>query len=147
MDQDELQRITTLPDYLPSPQVEKELASLLRSFRNGVPTPAEKWMMMQALSQLADRQWQTYEILPHAARKRLSAFAIGVWDRGDLGSTALMLAIIRSLGLADALAYAVSVDPATLETAIAARIRHAYAAFGDTVGNPYALIKQRQQQR
>ncbi|NHZ82557.1 hypothetical protein F2P44_25235 [Massilia sp. CCM 8695] len=134
-----------MPDYLPSPQVEKELASLLRSFRNGVPTAAEKWMMMQALSQLADRQWQTYEILPHAARKRLSAFAIGVWDRCDLDSTALMLATIRTLGLADALAYATSVDPATLETIIAARIRHAHASFGDTVGNPYALIKQRQQ--
>ncbi|MDQ1833072.1 hypothetical protein [Massilia scottii] len=145
MDQDELQRITALPDYLPSPQVEKELASLLRSFRHGVPDPAEKLMMMQALSQLADRQWQTYEILPHAARKRLSAFVIGVWDRRDLDSTALMLAIIRTLGLADALSYAASVDPESLETIIAAEIRRAIAEFGATVGNPYAQIKQRQQ--
>ncbi|NHZ96779.1 hypothetical protein [Massilia sp. CCM 8734] len=143
MNHEELQRITALPDYLPSPQVEKELASLLRSFRHGMPDAQEKLLMMEALAQLADRQWQTYEILPHAARKRLSAFAIGVWERRSLASTALLISIIRTLGLADALAFATSLDPQTLDTIIAAELREALAEFGDTVGNPYTQIKQR----
>lgn len=142
MNHDELQRITALPEYLPSPQVEKELASLLRSFRHGMPDAQEKLLMMEALAQLADRQWQTYEILPHAARKRLSAFAIGVWERRSLASTALLISIIRTLGLADALAFATALDPQTLETIIAAELRQALAEFGDTVGNPYSQIKQ-----
>jgi hypothetical protein len=140
---EELQRITDLPEYLPSPQVEKELASLLRSFRHGVPDAEEKLLMMEALAQLADRQWQTFEILPHAARKRLSAFVIGVWDRRSLASTALLISIIRTLGLTDALAFATSVDPQTLDTIIAAELRDALAEFGETVGNPYVQIKQR----
>lgn len=143
MNHEELQRITALPEYLPSPQVEKELASLLRSFRHGVPDVEEKLLMMRALEQLAERQWQTYEILPHAARKRLSAFVIGVWDRRGIESTALMLGIIRTLGLADALSFAASLAPDTLETIIAAEIRRAVAEFGETVGNPYTRIAQR----
>ncbi|HEX8611668.1 MAG TPA: hypothetical protein VF800_10310 [Telluria sp.] len=143
MNHEELQRITDLPEYLPSPQVEKELASLLRSFRHGVPDAEEKLLMMEALAQLADRQWQTFEILPHAARKRLSAFVIGVWDRRSLASTALLISIIRTLGLTDALAFATSVDPQTLDTIIAAELRDALAEFGETVGNPYVQIKQR----
>lgn len=143
MNHEELQRVTALPEYLPSPQVEKELASLLRSFRHGMPDAQEKLLMMEALAQLADRQWQTFETLPHAARKRLSAFAIGVWERRSLASTALLISIIRTLGLADALAFATSLDPQTLEPIIASELRDALDEFGDTVDNPYTQIKQR----
>ncbi|NHZ88412.1 hypothetical protein F2P45_05140 [Massilia sp. CCM 8733] len=143
MNHEELQRVTALPEYLPAPQVEKELASLLRSFRHGMPDAQEKLLMMEALAQLADRQWQTFEILPHAARKRLSAFAIGVWERRSLASTALLISIIRTLGLSDALAFATSLDPQTLAPIIAAELHDALAEFGDTVDNPYTQIKQR----
>lgn len=140
MTNDDLNRISSLPDSMSCEQVEKEFAMLIQSI-GAEPLANEFLLIMTALSELADRQWATYELLNNQIKDKIEEIAIKVWQQNSLDSTEKLICVIGRIGLTNAWSYLVSIKPSTLSPEVTDEIASAIIEIGDSVGDPYAGMR------
>lgn len=140
MTSDELERISNLPEKLSSDELEKEFSLIFEAGGNA-EIEGERNLIMAALSELSDRQWNKYKLLREDLRAKLSTFVLDIWDRNSLEATENLISIIIKIGLPDTLAYLVSIDAGSLKPEILSEIVGADVEIGDTAGDPYSGMR------
>lgn len=122
----------SLPEGMTAEAVERELEEfLLMQADMGVI------QFMEALDELADRQWHTYSLLSESLRFRLEKLIISRWqDQSEL--TGYSLSIISRLGLVKAWDFLVTLDRQVISVASREAIEDAEVEMSLTISDPYS---------
>ena len=91
----------------------------------------------EALFQLADRQWHTYQILTGRHREILVAWLKQVWDVNDLDLIEKLIFVIGALGLQECEYLLRDSLKLALREEVRTEIAGALEEFGDHLGDPY----------
>jgi hypothetical protein len=90
-----------LPDYLSPDELRRYFEDILRQIET--QPEVDQSYIIDALWELADRQWHTYTLIAPDLAERIEAFIEGVWvqlcDRQDSHLVGKVLSIIGNLGL------------------------------------------------
>lgn len=135
-----LKKISSLINDLNGTQFEDEFDFLIRVIKNGTDE-YEANLIMDVMCELAEMQWETYEILPELIRRNLGDVIIKIWNRNSLDSTEKLVAIIAKLGLGNALIYLSTVENDIINPAVKNEIASAIVEFGNHVDDPYSGMK------
>ncbi|WP_426162278.1 hypothetical protein [Pseudoduganella sp. R-34] len=133
----DLVKISSMQRGLIGDDLEEQFKFLIRVIKEGVDR-SEFQMVMNVLVDLADRQWETYELLPELTRRELGSLIVFIWDRNSLDSTEMMLGIIARLGLGAAMSYVINSVNALLDPQVKQAILDANLEFGENVDDPYS---------
>lgn len=97
--------------------------------------------LMEALEELADRQWHTYSLLAPSLKARLEQLIISRWQ-DQLEITESVLLIIPRLGLMNAWDFIVGLDRHMMSAASREAIDEAEAEMASTIADPYSGMQQ-----
>src|SRR5690606_21754149 len=86
-----------LPDVLPQQQIEAEFVAVLAA-----DATSHANEIAEALFELSDRQWHTYEMASEQLRQDAASMILLIWDANDADRAESLLATIGMLGLGDA---------------------------------------------
>ncbi|MFZ6780787.1 hypothetical protein ACO0LD_28475 [Undibacterium sp. Ji83W] len=137
---DEFDRISALPDELTYHQLEHEFACIIERIKSA-PENQDSDILMSALFELADRQWNSYSLLSDTFRHQLDLLVLKIWSKDSLDSTEALMGIIARLGLTNAFSKVILTNPHELKDEIKTEIASAIVEFGDTVDDPYFGIR------
>lgn len=140
MTADELERISCLPYKMRPAELEHEFSTILEGI-GSANTSVQSDVIMEALNELAERQWCCYALLRDDLRMKLDACILEVWDKTSLEATENLISIIAKIGLAETMAQLVSIDVAGLTPQISSEINGAHITIGDTVADPYSGMR------
>lgn len=128
-----------LPDSMRPEELRDEFMALLRA----PPGEGEQHTMVQALFELADRQWHSYEPLAPDLRDALSERILELWSDTDAERARWCLGVIAHVGLGDALRSLASRAPASLHPAVRRELEEALSEFGGSVDDPWVGLGDR----
>ncbi|NHZ33844.1 hypothetical protein [Massilia rubra] len=131
MNEDEHERICSLPDYLPASAVEEELMRSMASEGRAPLDEAASERILDALFELLMRQYHTWQPLPYERRSQLAAFAFRRWHRGTEEATDRLWSVLDMLGFEEASQELSSLDQATIRADM----------FEDMPFDPYADMR------
>jgi hypothetical protein len=135
----DLQEIESLPDSITRNEIEQKLNALAAFAEGARNRPLkDRIILLSAIFEMADRQWNTYDLLSIDVRDKLDLVVMELWQRDSLDATEKLLGIISRLGLVRAFADLVAVDSRTLAPDVASAIQVGIAEFGKNVENPYS---------
>ena len=90
-----------LPDYLSPDELRRYFEDILRQIET--QPEVDQSYIIDALWELADRQWHTYTLIAPDLAERIEAFIEGVWvqlcDRQDSHLVVKVISIVGNLGL------------------------------------------------
>ncbi|BBB68499.1 hypothetical protein UNDYM_4246 [Undibacterium sp. YM2] len=137
---DELDRISAFPDELTQHQLEHEFACIIERIKSA-PENQDCDILMSAVFELAERQWNSYSLLSDTFRHQLDMLVLKIWSKDSLDSTEALMSIIARLGLTNAFSKVILTNPQELKDEIKTEIASAIVEFGDTVDDPYFGIR------
>lgn len=140
MTDDDFRAVSSLLVNLKGGKLDEEFEFLIRVIKGGV-LGRESDFLMSALVELADRQWDTYEILPDGIRRELGELIVKIWDKNSLDSTEKLLGVIAKLGLGNALSHLALVAKEISNLDVRQEIASAVIEFGESVNDPYSGMK------
>ncbi|WP_431484030.1 hypothetical protein [Pseudomonas solani] len=95
---------------------------------------------MEALDELADRQWHTYSLLPEPLKSRVEQLIILCWrDQPEI--TDYALSIVSKLGLVEAWEFLLGLDRQVMSIASREAIEEAEAEMSSTIADPYSGMR------
>lgn len=133
-------RLTTIPENLTSIQLMDEF-NFIVEIADQELTEYERVLAMTALTELANQQWETYEVLPDKMRGELDVVAMKFWLRDSVDSTEKLVGIIARLGLSQAYRQLISSDVQNLDLEVQGAIASAIGEFGEDVSAPYSGMR------
>lgn len=139
MTSEDFDRIASLMNNLGS-TFDDEFVFLTRIIQSR-PDESESNLVMDVLNDLADMQWETYEVLPEVIRRNLGDVIVEVWDKNSLDSTEKLVAVIAKLGLTSALSYLFDASADIVNPEVRNEIASAIIEFGDNIDDPYSGMK------
>ena len=140
MTDDILNKISALLDNSDGNNLYKEFEFLAQTIKNG-KNQQQSGLIMAAMAELAERQWEAYEVLPEKIRNDVGESIIDVWDRNSLDSTEKLVGIVAKLGLGNALSYLAAIVKEITNPEVKNEISAAILEFGETVNDPYSGMK------
>ena len=125
----------SLPDSMPVEDVAKELHELLmeKPFSG-----KSKFDFLQALLELSDRQWHTYELLCEPLKTQIEKVLIAEWDGFDFDFAEGSIVVAAHLGLVGLFDFISSQNVSELSSEVAIEIKQAIAELGDNIADPYS---------
>ncbi len=136
MNEQELARIRKLPDYISGNQLRVEFKQLINTAKY-VQGKKRKLNLLEAYSELSDRQWHTYHKLDLDLLRVIDSNLITLWDRDSLESTELVTSIVGALGLQNTYETIKKSLVAKLPQDVEQEILETIKEFGDDITNPY----------
>lgn len=127
-----------LPDYMPGGKLLVEFLRMVECYEIG---GCDKRMFLEALLELADRQWHTYVVLRNDVRVRIESILIGLWDGNNLAVAENVLILCGRLGLQDLYVFCRTQREKGVLPEIEEEIVSAILEFGDSVADPYLGLK------
>lgn len=131
MNEDELERICSLPDSLPTSVVEEELMRLMASEGRTPLDEEASERIMDALFELLMRQYHTWRPQAYERRSQIAAFAFRSWHRNAQEATDRLWSILDMLGFNDSSQELSALDQTTIRADM----------FEDTPFDPYADMR------
>ncbi|MFD1886479.1 hypothetical protein [Paenibacillus wenxiniae] len=131
-----LEEIEKLPDILNTETLEFLFQTVLNEFGSESITKKE---FLLILSELADRQGMTYELLKSSIRKRIDEVLCTLWNTDSYEDVDLILSIVVNLGLEscfDIIKQSVSKNN-KIDKVILDEILETINEVGDHISNPY----------
>ena len=128
----------SLPEGMAAEAVERELEEFLQ-----IQADMNVFQFMEALDELADRQWHTYSLLSESLKFRLEDLVISRWqDQPEVTNYAL--SIVSRLGLVRAWCFLVALDRKVISAASREAIQDAETEMSSTISDPYSgMVKNR----
>ncbi len=135
----DLSRYAALPDAMPLADVWQCISDILDLAESGDCTDERE--VAEALNEMADRQWHTYERLEVGLRGRIDAWIERVWDSSDHELVELIVGIVGRIGLPRSLELLKSSLAVKMEPETRRYVEEAIDEFGETVDDPYAGMR------
>lgn len=128
----------SLPDSMPVEDVANEFHELLieKPFSG-----KSKFDFLQALLELSDRQWHTYEQLCESLKTQIEKILINEWDGFDFDFAQGAIVVAAHLGLAGLFDFISSQNVSELSSEVAIEIKEAIAELGSNIADPYSGMK------
>ncbi|PIF52679.1 hypothetical protein LOY43_11670 [Pseudomonas sp. B21-041] len=128
----------SLPDSMPVEDVANEFHELLieKPFSG-----KSKFDFLQALLELSDRQWHTYEQLCESLKTQIEKTLINEWDGFDFDFAQGAIVVAAHLGLAGLFDFISSQNVSELSSEVAIEIKEAIAELGSNIADPYSGMK------
>lgn len=125
----------SLPDAMPVEKVAKEFHQLLmeKSFSG-----KSKHDFLQALLELSDRQWHTYEQLSEPLKTHIEKILINEWDGFDFDFSQGAILVAAHLGLVGLFDFISNQNVSELSSEVAIEIKEAIAELGNNIADPYS---------
>lgn len=125
----------SLPEGMASETIQRELEALLL-----VHADMSTLQLMEALEELADRQWHTYSLLAPSLKACVEQLIILRWQ-DQLEITESVLSIIPRLGLVNAWDFLVGLDRHMMSAASREAIDEAEVEMASTIADPYSGMR------
>jgi len=132
--------VSSLLANLQGDKFDDEFEFLIKIINKGT-LDDEPDLLLSVLAELADYQWNTYELLPNAIRTDLGKSIIKVWNRNSLDSTEKLVGIVAKLGLGKALSYLTLAAKEISNSDVRQEIASAVIEFSESVDDPYSGLK------
>lgn len=140
MTNDEIERINSLPESLDRQRIEDEFIFLIKLIKRGL-TEEDSILILSALNELADKQWETYELLDKTVKDNLDELILKVWDKRSLDSTEKLICVMVKLGLSSTFSLLTAIDPKNLSSEVRQEIASAILEVGENIEDPYSGMK------
>lgn len=140
MNNQELERIRNLPDFVSSESLKKEFNKIISETSKNVKE-SNNLLLLEAYFELSERQWHTYEILEPEILNKIDSIIITLWDKNSLESTESITGIVGMLGLQKTYEIILSSLSQKLKKDVKQEILETVEEFGDTVTNPYLIVQ------
>ncbi|MBD5134499.1 MAG: hypothetical protein HDT39_00840 [Lachnospiraceae bacterium] len=126
-----------LPDNIKSDMLKEKFIEFLVCYSNNT-TKENINYVLDELSELSDRQWNTYENLDNEVKCQIEKFLISVIDFENESIMDSILCIIPRLGLENLFLYVLSKKDVIVNKKVVQNIIESKTEYGETVSNPYA---------
>jgi hypothetical protein len=93
---------------------------------------------LEALLELSDRQWHTYELLCEPLKTQIEKVLIAEWDGFDFDFAEGSIVVAAHLGLVGLFDFISSQNVSELSSEVAIEIKQAIAELGDNIADPYS---------
>ncbi|WP_434601521.1 hypothetical protein J3P89_07130 [Pseudomonas sp. Z1-14] len=127
-----------LPDSMHKAELYSEFLEVVNCFERLGCTAA---VFLNAVSELSERQWHTYTILPEDLRRRVEVSLLSCWDGHDLETAEKTICVAAQLGLEGLFTYVCSQSDDSLSPEVALEIRSALSEFGCSISDPFSGIR------
>lgn len=132
-----LPELATLPETMPA----SELGVL---FGKVLLASASARQKLEALLELADKQWHCYAPPSEEIGARISAFVRESWNPGDLETVKVVLGLVGHLGLSEVVPMlGLAAENPQIPTQVREEIRSAIEEFGPLPLDPYRGVPQK----
>ena len=91
-----------------------------------------------ALFELSERQWHTYELLSASLRKQVSSTILDIWDDNDPDLAESLLGVTSRLGLGRVLEHLQLKESSSFSPNVRRIVDEAIQEFGESVNDPYS---------
>lgn len=126
-----------LPDNIKSDMLKEKFIEFLVCYSNNT-TKENINYVLDELSELSDRQWNTYENLDNEVKCQIEKFLISIIDFENESIMDSILCIIPRLGLENLFLYVLSKKDVIVNKKVVQNIIESKTEYGETVSNPYA---------
>lgn len=126
-----------LPDYVKSDMLKEKFIEFLVYYGNNTTRENIDYVLNE-LSELSDRQWNTYEYLDNEIKTQIEKFLILIIDLENEDIMDAILYIIPRLGLENLFSYVLSKKDLIANKNVVQNIIEAESEYGETVSNPYS---------
>lgn len=122
----------SLPDGMAPEAIHRELEELLM-----MHSEMSTLQLMEALEELADRQWHTYSLLAAPLKVCVEQLIISRWQ-DQLETTESILSIVSKLGLVGVWDFLMGLDKQVMSAASREAIDDAEREMASTIADPYS---------
>ena len=126
-----------LPDYVKSDMLKEKFIEFLVYYGNNTTRENIDYVLNE-LSELSDRQWNTYEYLDNEIKTQIEKFLTLIIDLENEDIMDAILYIIPRLGLGNLFSYVLSKKDLIANKNVVQNIIEAESEYGETVSNPYS---------
>jgi hypothetical protein len=140
MKNDDLIKLSALKNNPNFENLNKEFQFLINLIK-GAEVKDEFILIMNVLVELADKQWNTYEMLPADVVRDLGQSIFEIWDKNSLDSTEKLIEIIAKLGLENTFLRLKSLVENLPNSEVRQTVAAAIIELGDSVNDPYSGMR------
>ena len=126
-----------LPDYVKNDMLKEKFIEFLVYYGNNTTRENIDYVLNE-LSELSDRQWNTYEYLDNEIKTQIEKFLSLIIDLENEDIMVAILYIIPRLGLENLFSYVLSKKDLIANKNVVQNIIEAESEYGETVSNPYS---------
>lgn len=126
-----------LPDYVKNDMLKEKFIEFLVYYGNNTTRENIDYVLNE-LSELSDRQWNTYEYLDNEIKTQIEKFLSLIIDLENEDIMDAILYIIPRLGLENLFSYVLSKKDLIANKNVVQNIIEAESEYGETVSNPYS---------
>lgn len=126
-----------LPDGMSKDDVRHEFEALFCGLSESDCTES----VVVALSELSDRQWNTYEVLDDDIRRKVCQQLQRCWSNGDPNRIELLFGIAARLGLPAFIAFVDSLDSSRFSAEAQSAIKSCRDELRDSMSDPYSGMR------
>lgn len=126
-----------LPDYIERDMLKEKFIEFLVCYSNNTTKENINYALDELL-ELADRQWNTYEVLDNEIKCQIEKYIISIIDLENESIMDSILCIIPRIGLENLFLYVLSKKDIIANKNVVQNINESEAEYGKNVSNPYA---------
>ena len=126
-----------LPDYIERDMLKEKFIEFLVCYSNNTTKENINYALDELL-ELADRQWNTYEVLDNEIKCQIEKYIISIIDLENESIMDSILCIIPRIGLENLFLYVLSKKDIMANKNVVQNINESEAEYGKNVSNPYA---------
>ncbi|MEL7936727.1 hypothetical protein [Pseudomonas delhiensis] len=97
--------------------------------------------VLNALSELSDRQWNTYSVLNVSLKASIEDALFELWDGQDLRLAETIVSIVARLGLGRVLRFLSALDASQVSPDVLKEIHEAVEELIDNIDDPYSGMR------
>ncbi|WP_444437013.1 hypothetical protein [Pseudomonas sp. A6] len=127
-----------LPESMSIEAISCEFAEVLEGVKSGVVSKEDA---LNALSELSDRQWNTYDFLNGELRSSIEDALVALWDGQSLGAAETIVSIVARLGLGRVLRFLSALDSSQVSPDVLKEIHEAVEELRDNIDDPYSGMR------
>lgn len=128
-----ISRFENLPDYIETDELETYFTEVISN-----KDSYSSLELAEALYELADRQWRTYELLNEDIRRKVDRLVFDLWDPNSFELVDCILSVIAILGLIESYQLIKSELNKSINNKVKNEIQELIKEIGENIEKPYS---------